>query len=93
MLEVKAVTMHVLGRTGVERSGLGLEGGFVSSACTRSVFKQRVFLYMELQASLARGALQHRSCPAYLEPEWALLEDISLASSGSSMKIIEFVGL
>lgn len=37
VLKVKAVTTHVLGRTGGERSGLGLEGGFISSACTRTV--------------------------------------------------------
>lgn len=69
------------------------EASLALLARTQFVFKWRVFLYTELQASLARGALQHRSCPAYLEPEWALLEVISLASSGSSMKIIEFVGL
>lgn len=69
------------------------EASLALLARAQFVFKRRVFLYTELQASLARGALQHRSCPAYLEPEGALLEDISLASSGSSMKIIKFVGL
>lgn len=69
------------------------EASLALPARAQFVFERRVFLYTELQASLARGALQHGSCPAYLEPAWALLEVISLASSGSSTKITRFVGL